>query len=36
MSQSHRIDGGQIDRSEEISFSFNDKWMKGHPGDTLA
>ncbi|QGX97031.1 sarcosine oxidase subunit alpha family protein [Roseovarius faecimaris] len=36
MSQSHRIDGGQIDRSEEISFSFNDKWMKAHPGDTLA
>ncbi|MDR9393789.1 MAG: sarcosine oxidase subunit alpha family protein [Roseovarius sp.] len=36
MSQINRISGGQVDRSTEISFRFNDKWMKGHPGDTLA
>jgi sarcosine oxidase subunit alpha len=36
MSQRYRIDGGQVDRSREISFRFNDRWMKGHPGDTLA
>jgi sarcosine oxidase subunit alpha len=36
MSQTHRIGGGQVDRNREISFRFNDRWMKGHPGDTLA
>ncbi|WP_294620798.1 sarcosine oxidase subunit alpha family protein [uncultured Roseovarius sp.] len=36
MSQTHRIGDGQVDRSREISFRFNDRWMKGHPGDTLA
>src|SRR6056297_3705862 len=36
MSQTHRIGGGQVDQSREISFRFNDTWMKGHPGDTLA
>ena len=28
--------GGLIDRSREISFSFDGKAMTGHPGDTLA
>ena len=28
--------GGLIDRSRTLSFSFNDKTFKGHPGDTLA
>ena len=34
--QSHRIDGGLIDRSHQLSFTFNGKVMQGHPGDTLA
>ena len=37
MTQQHRIkDGGQIDRGTDITFTFNGKAMKGHPGDTLA
>jgi sarcosine oxidase subunit alpha len=36
MSQVNRITGGLIDRSTEISFTFNGKAMRGHPGDTLA
>lgn len=36
MSQSHRIEGGLIDRSQSWNFSFNGKEMQGHPGDTLA
>ncbi|KNX42975.1 Aminomethyltransferase [Roseovarius tolerans] len=36
MSQIHRIKGGLIDRATEISFTFNGKAMRGHPGDTLA
>ena len=36
MSQSNRIDGGQIDRSRALHFSFNGKGLTGHPGDTLA
>ena len=36
MSQIHRIGGGLIDRSTEISFTFNGKAMRGYPGDTLA
>ena len=36
MSQVNRLRGGLIDRSETISFRFDDRWMKGHPGDTLA
>ena len=32
----HRIGGGLIDRSTEISFTFNGKAMRGYPGDTLA
>ncbi|EAP75379.1 sarcosine oxidase subunit alpha family protein [Roseovarius nubinhibens] len=36
MSQINRIDGGQIDRSKLLSFTFNGREMHGHPGDTLA
>src|SRR6056297_4265030 len=36
MSQFNRIGGGLIDRSTEITFTFNGKAMCGHPGDTLA
>ncbi|MEK6215596.1 MAG: 2Fe-2S iron-sulfur cluster-binding protein, partial [Boseongicola sp.] len=36
MSQSNRIDGGQIDRAQTLKFSWNDKFLSGHPGDTLA
>src|SRR6056297_3159202 len=36
MSQKNRIANGQVDRATELSFRFNDTWMKGHPGDTLA
>ena len=36
MSQSNRIDGGQIDRNQTLKFSWNDKFLSGHPGDTLA
>ena len=36
MSQPNRIDGGLIDRSQTLSFTFNGRTMQGHPGDTLA
>jgi sarcosine oxidase subunit alpha len=36
MTQPNRITGGQIDRSTEITFTFNGKAMRGYPGDTLA
>ncbi len=36
MSQVNRIKGGLIDRSRDISFTFNGRPMRGHPGDTLA
>ena len=36
MTQKNRLDGGQIDRSRIISFKFDGKSFKGHPGDTLA
>jgi sarcosine oxidase subunit alpha len=36
MSQSHRIDGGQIDRSKTLRFTFDGLPYQGHPGDTLA
>ena len=36
MTGPHRIDGGLIDRSRTLSFSFNGRPMTGHPGDTLA
>ncbi|MGI3210323.1 sarcosine oxidase subunit alpha family protein [Roseovarius tibetensis] len=36
MMQPNRITGGKIDRSTEITFTFNGRTMHGHPGDTLA
>ncbi|MFK7940082.1 MAG: sarcosine oxidase subunit alpha family protein [Roseovarius sp.] len=36
MSQSNRIKGGLIDRSQTWNFTFNGKAMQGHAGDTLA
>jgi sarcosine oxidase subunit alpha len=36
MSQSHRISGGQIDRSKTLRFTFDGLSYTGHPGDTLA
>jgi len=36
MSQTNRLQGGLIDRGRTLSFRFDDRWMKGHPGDTLA
>jgi len=36
MSQSNRIDGGQIDRDTSLAFTFDGKSFTGHPGDTLA
>ncbi|MCZ4292332.1 sarcosine oxidase subunit alpha family protein [Hoeflea alexandrii] len=31
-----RLDGGLIDRSKTLDFSFDGKPFRGHPGDTLA
>ncbi|WP_425406635.1 sarcosine oxidase subunit alpha family protein [Hwanghaeella sp.] len=36
MTQSMRIDGGIVDRSKAVSFSFDDKHLQGYAGDTLA
>ncbi len=36
MSQSYRIDGGQIDRSQPLNFNWNGKSFQGYQGDTLA
>ncbi len=36
MAQTNRLDGGLIDRSETLDFTFDDKVFQGHPGDTLA
>jgi heterotetrameric sarcosine oxidase alpha subunit len=36
MSQEMRLKGGQIDRSQTLSFSWNGKNMRGFQGDTLA
>jgi len=36
MSQSHRIDGGLIDRNQSFKFRFNNETMHGYGGDTLA
>ena len=36
MSQSHRIDGGQVDRTKTLRFTFDGVPYQGHPGDTLA
>lgn len=36
MTQSNRINGGQIDRNRTIGFTFDGQAYTGHPGDTLA
>lgn len=36
MSQVNRLPCGQIDRSKTLTFNFDGRAMKGHPGDTLA
>ncbi|MEQ8490809.1 MAG: 2Fe-2S iron-sulfur cluster-binding protein, partial [Marinovum algicola] len=36
MSQKNRLPGGQIDRSQNLDFTFDGKRFTGHPGDTLA
>jgi heterotetrameric sarcosine oxidase alpha subunit len=36
MNQSHRISGGQIDRTRTLRFTFDGQTYQGHPGDTLA
>ena len=36
MSQVNRIDGGQVDRSKTLNFTWNGTALSGHPGDTLA
>jgi heterotetrameric sarcosine oxidase alpha subunit len=36
MSQINRLEGGQIDRSQELDFKFDGKSYKGYAGDTLA
>ncbi|SVE47825.1 uncharacterized protein METZ01_LOCUS500679, partial [marine metagenome] len=36
MSQINRINGGLIDRTKFLNFTFNNQSFVGHPGDTLA
>ena len=36
MTQTHRIEGGQIDRTKELEFRWNNKSLSGYSGDTLA
>ncbi|WP_420584154.1 sarcosine oxidase subunit alpha family protein [Ruegeria sp.] len=36
MTQSNRLDGGQIDRNTSVSFRFDGRSYTAHPGDTLA
>ena len=36
MTQVNRVGGGQIDRGTTLKFQWNERWMSGHPGDTLA
>ncbi len=36
MAQANRLEGGLIDRSQTLDFTFNGKALRGHPGDTLA
>ncbi|MCY4206491.1 MAG: sarcosine oxidase subunit alpha family protein [Roseovarius sp.] len=36
MTREFRVNGGLVDRSKTLGFTFNGKAMKGHPGDTLA
>jgi len=34
--QSHRLSGGQVNRNDELNFSFNGSSYQGYQGDTLA
>ncbi|PWR24869.1 sarcosine oxidase subunit alpha family protein [Zavarzinia aquatilis] len=36
MSQTMRLAGGRIDRATTLSFAFDGRLYRGHPGDTLA
>ena len=36
MSQINRIDGGLVDQTKPVSFTFNGQILKGYEGDTLA
>ncbi|HAJ83286.1 MAG TPA: hypothetical protein DCM25_00865, partial [Rhodobacteraceae bacterium] len=36
MSQINRLEGGQIDRSRMLNFTFDGKSYQGYAGDTLA
>ena len=36
MAQANRLEGGLIDRSKTLNFTFNGKAYQGHSGDTLA
>ncbi|WP_170398266.1 sarcosine oxidase subunit alpha family protein [Ruegeria arenilitoris] len=36
MTQTNRLDGGQIDRNTSLSFRFDGRSYTAHPGDTLA
>lgn len=36
MTQSNRLDGGQINRDAALKFTFDGKTFQGHDGDTLA
>ena len=36
MKQAHRINGGLVNKSKPIKFTFNNKQMTGYEGDTLA
>ena len=36
MKQEYRINGGLVNRSKPINFTFNNKQMTGYEGDTLA
>ncbi len=36
MSQINRIDGGLIDQTKSVSFTFNGQILRGYEGGTLA
>ena len=36
MAPDRRPEGGRIDRSKTLRFTFDGRAMQGHPGDTLA
>jgi len=36
MTQTNRLSGGLIDRTQNVNFQFDGKSYQGHPGDTLA